>query len=158
MSFSKVQKHKRPIKLHLHLHFTLKKAQLCWAGHVIHMPDNRLPKKMLFGELQCGKRPLGGPKKCFKDTLKGSVKSFNINPNTWEQATQNRNEWRAALFKGGKTHEEGRTLAAEKRRQARKLNTDMCSSPATIPCPNCKRTFRAEIDLISYLRTHQKDD
>ena len=40
------------------------------------MPDNRLPKKLLFGELQHGKRSLGGPKKRYKDTLKGSLKSF----------------------------------------------------------------------------------
>jgi len=137
------------------IHTLLKKSQLRWAGHVARMPDNRLPKKLLFGELQHGKRSLGGPKKRYKDTLKGSLKSFNLNPDTWELAAQNRNEWRAALHNGAKTHEKERTITAEKRRQARKSNADRCSSPATIPCPKCTRTFRAQIGLTSHLRTHQ---
>ena len=40
----------------------LMKAQLRWAGHVARMPDSRIPKKLLFGELQAGKRSLGAPK------------------------------------------------------------------------------------------------
>ena len=136
------------------IHTLLKKSQLRWAGHVARMPDNRLPKKLLFGELQHGKRSLGGPKKCYKDTLKGSLKSFNLNPDTWELAAQNRNEWRASLHNGAITHEKDRTITVEKRRQARKSNADRCSSPASIPCPKCTRTFRAQIGLTSHLRTH----
>ena len=64
----------------------LMKAQLCWAGHVSRMPDNRLPKKLLFGKLEQGKRSLGGQKKRFKDTLKASLNAFDISPISWEQA------------------------------------------------------------------------
>ena len=42
------------------------------------MPDERLPKKILYGELQVGKRSHGGQKKRYKDTLKASLKDFNI--------------------------------------------------------------------------------
>ena len=38
-----------------------------WAGHIVRMPDHRLHKKILFGELQEGKRSRGTPKKSFKD-------------------------------------------------------------------------------------------
>ena len=140
------------------IHTLLKKSQLRWAGHVACMPDNRLPKKLLFSELQHVKRSLDAPKKCYKDTLKGALKSFNLNPDTWELAAQNRNEWRAALHNDAIVHEKWRTITAEKRRQARKSNADRCPSPATIPCPNCTRTFREEIGLTSHLRTHQSDD
>ena len=112
------------------IHTLLKKSQLRWPGHVARMPDNGLPKKLLFGELQHGKRSLGGPKKHYKDTLKGSLKSFKLNPDTWELAAQNRNEWRAALHNGAVAHKKERTITAEKRRQARKSNADRCSSPA----------------------------
>ena len=41
------------------------------------MPDERLPKKILYGELQIGKRSYGGQKKRYKNTLKASPKDFN---------------------------------------------------------------------------------
>ena len=60
------------------VHTLLKLAQLRWTGHVTRMPDKRLPKKILYGELQIGKRSNGGQKKRYKDTLKASLKDFNI--------------------------------------------------------------------------------
>ena len=38
------------------IHTVLKLAQLRWTGHVIKMPDERLPKKDFYGEPQVGKR------------------------------------------------------------------------------------------------------
>ena len=60
------------------MHTVLKLAQLRWTGHVIRMPDERLPKKVFYGELQEGKRSQGGQKKRYKDTLKASLKDFDI--------------------------------------------------------------------------------
>ena len=37
------------------------------------MPDERLPKKVFYGELQERKRCQGGQKKRYKDTLKASL-------------------------------------------------------------------------------------
>ena len=42
------------------------------------MHEERLPKKILFGELELGKRSHGGQKKRYNDTLKASLKDFNI--------------------------------------------------------------------------------
>ena len=70
------------------VHTLLKLAQLRWTGHVTRMPDERLPKKVLYGELQEGKRSQGGQKKRYKDTLKASLKDFNIPTESWEQAAQ----------------------------------------------------------------------
>ena len=67
------------------VHTLLKLAQLRWTGHVTRMPDERLPKKVLYGELQEGKRSQGGQKKRYKDTLKASLKDFNIPIESWEQ-------------------------------------------------------------------------
>ena len=36
----------------------LKLAQLRWTDHVIRMPDERLPKKVFYGELQEGKHTI----------------------------------------------------------------------------------------------------
>ena len=74
----------------------LKLAQLRWTGHVTRMPNERLPKKVLYGELQEGKRSQGGQKKRYKDTLKASLKDFNIPTESWEQAAQDRTYTRNA--------------------------------------------------------------
>ena len=52
------------------------------------MPDERLPKKSLYGELQVEKRSQGGQKKRYKDTLKASLKECNVPTESWEQIAQ----------------------------------------------------------------------
>ena len=47
----------------------IKKAQLCWIGHVVRMRDDRLPKMIFLSEVAAGARVLGGPIKRFKDGL-----------------------------------------------------------------------------------------
>ena len=39
----------------------LQGKRLSWLGHVFRMPDDRLPKKLLFGEVK-GPRPPGHPR------------------------------------------------------------------------------------------------
>ena len=60
------------------VHTLLKLANLRWTGHVTRMPDEHLPKKILYGDLKVGKCSHGGQKKRDKDTLKAPLKDFNI--------------------------------------------------------------------------------
>jgi len=50
------------------------------------MPDFKIPEAVavFYSELSSGKCKVGTPKKCYKATLKMTVKDFNINPLTWE--------------------------------------------------------------------------
>ena len=130
-------------------------SRLRWAGHVARMSDERLPKKILFGELQQGKHFQGGQKKRFKSTLNASLKAFNISHDTWEQSAQDRAAWRFAVHKGAKACETNRTAVAEERRQARKNGTNIFTVAATIPCSHCYRIFRARSGLTSHLRCHR---
>ena len=50
-------------------------------------------KKILYGELQVGKRSYGGQKKRYKDTFKAFLKDFNIPTESWEQIAQDRTKW-----------------------------------------------------------------
>ena len=74
----------------LSIHPYLCKAQLHWAGHVLGMDAQHLPKCPLFGKLIEGKRSTGGQKKHFKDTLKASLRDFCIDPDMWENLTSDR--------------------------------------------------------------------
>ena len=64
------------------------------------MPDERLPKKILYRELQVGKRSHGDQKKRYKDTLKASLKDFNIATESWEQIAQDGTKWRGLIRRG----------------------------------------------------------
>ena len=91
----------------------LMQSQLHWAGHIVRMPDYRLPKKLLFGKLQKGKRSQSRQKKRFKDALKASLKAFSISHTTWEWTSQDRDGWRTAFHKGVKSCEVHKISAAE---------------------------------------------
>ena len=98
------------------VHTLLKLAQLRWTGHVTRMPDERLRKKILYGELQVGKRSHGGQKKRYKDTFKASLKDFNIPTESWEQIAQDRTKWRGLIKRGAGEYEAKRISEAEQKR------------------------------------------
>jgi len=77
-----------------------------WSGHVVRMEDTRLPKKILFSELNTGDRPRGHPMLRFKDQLKKSLKEANIDPNAFEASASNRNKWRRKIKVGTDLFEE----------------------------------------------------
>jgi len=56
----------------------LLQRQLRWIGHVIRMPFNRLPRRLLYGELLNGQRMPGGPKLHYKDHIRRILKKSNI--------------------------------------------------------------------------------
>ena len=130
----------------------LKLAQLRWTGHVIRMPDERLPKKVYFGELQEGKRSQGGQKKRYKDTLKASLKNFDIPMGSWEQTAQERSKWRGLINKGAALCEKKRICEAERKRRERKTSTNGPSADSVTL--TCNRQFRDRIGLVSHQRTH----
>ena len=131
------------------MHTVLKLAQLRWTGHVIRMPDARLPKKVFYGELQEGKRSQGGQKKRYKDTLE-------IPMGSWEQTAQERSKWRGLINKGAALYEKKRICEAERKRRERKAKTNVPPSDSmTLTCSTCNRQFRARIGLVSHQRTHQ---
>ena len=55
------------------VHTPLKLAQLRWTGHVNRIPDERLPKKILYAKQQIAKCSHGGRKKRYKDTFKAPL-------------------------------------------------------------------------------------
>ena len=132
------------------VHTLSKLAQLRWTDHVTRMPDERLPKKVLYGELQEGKRPQGGQNKRYNDTLRTSLKDFNIPTESWEQAAQDRTMWRCLINKGAAQFEAKIICEAERKHKERKTRANGSSSDlaqSEFTCSICNQQFRAKIGL-----------
>ena len=91
------------------------------------MDEYCLPKRLFYGELSAGKRSVGGQYKRYKDTLKATMKNFQIDPDNWEQAALDRPTWRSLIHKGGRVFESNRIANAEKKRELQKqrLNSEL---------------------------------
>ena len=140
------------------VHTLLKLAQLRWSGHVTRMPEELLPQKIPFGELEMGKCSHGGQKKQYKGTLKASLKDFNILTESWEQIAQDQAKWRGLIRRIANECEAKRISEAEQKRAQCKARAK--ASPTELSCSDlccsiCNRQFRAKIGLISHLRTHK---
>ena len=73
----------------------IRERRMRWAGHIRRMDDARLPKKLMFGEVEGGRRTRGRPKltwdKCFeKDCEARGV----VN---WKATAKNRLEWKKVV-------------------------------------------------------------
>ena len=69
------------------------------------MPHERLSKKILYGELQVGKRFHGGQKVQFKGTLETSLKVLNRPIESCEQIAQDQAKWRGLIRKAAGKYE-----------------------------------------------------
>ena len=72
----------------------LLKYCLRWTGHVIRMEDQRIPKQLLFGELEQGHRRQGRPCKRFKATVKAGLQWCGIPPTELVATALDRRRWR----------------------------------------------------------------
>nr|VZI52094.1 unnamed protein product [Spirometra erinaceieuropaei] len=139
----------------LSIYSMLRQMQLRWSGHLVRMDDERLPKRLFYGDVATGSRRQGGPIRRYKDTLKSFLKLLQNNPTNWEELACDRPAWRRTVKTGAAIHEANRIAAAKAKREARKSQMRPVSNAAAQPlptCPRCKRTFRARIGLVGHLR------
>jgi hypothetical protein len=64
--------------------------RLQWAGHVIRMPEERIPWKIMMGRLE-GVRPIGRPRKRWMDGVQSDAKEL-LKVKNWKPQALDRNE------------------------------------------------------------------
>nr|VZH90165.1 unnamed protein product [Spirometra erinaceieuropaei] len=139
----------------LSIYSMLTLMQLRWSGHLVRMDDERLPKRLFYGDVATGSRRQGGQIRRYKNTLKSSLKRLHINPTNWEELARDRPTWRRTVKTGAAIYEANRIAAAKMKREVRKSQLRPVSNAAAQPlptCPRCQRKFRARIGLVGHLR------
>ena len=106
------------------------KRQLRWIGHVIHMSENRLPRKLFYGELSSGYHSHGGQRKRYKDHLHSIQKQCSIPASDLESLAVCRSTWRSTSHDSVLSFEAWRTEARELQRQRRHLRQAGVPLPA----------------------------
>ena len=82
-------------------------SRLRYTGHVLRMDNTRLPKILLNGEINIGKRKVERPQHNYRSCIKEDLKLFKI----WNESpqfgstqlpelTSNREQWRKLIHKG----------------------------------------------------------
>jgi transcription termination factor 2 len=67
-----------------------------WAGHVAGMGEGRDVYRVLVGRPE-GKRPLGRPRRRWKDNIKMDLRETGIDGVNWIQLAKDRVQWRACV-------------------------------------------------------------
>ena len=133
----------------------LLKSCLCWTGHVIRMEDQRIPKQLLFGELEQGHRRQGRPCKRFKDTVKAGLQWCDIPPTELVATALDRQHCRTLSQSASSALEEERRHQAQSARERRHLAACIPATNANFQCPDCARLCKSRIGLQRNSRTHR---
>nr|VZI49044.1 unnamed protein product [Spirometra erinaceieuropaei] len=74
----------------LSVYAMLRQLQLRRSGHHARMDDERVPKRLFYGDVATCSRRQGGQIRRYKDTLKPSLKRLKINPTKWKDLARDR--------------------------------------------------------------------
>ena len=109
----------------------LQQRRLRWLGHVRRMSDGRIPKDLLYGELDHGLRPVGRPKLRFKDTCKRDMIEIGLDVENWETLAADCGRWRincSACLDEGELRIRKEAMARQERRGEKKSGSECSTS------------------------------
>ena len=128
---------------------TVRTRRSLWTGALLRMGDNRLPKRVMSGELEnAGKRGPGGKEKEWTDCLANDRRLFGITGD-WNTAALDPGVWYSAVHEGGRRfmaawvkEEENASSHRQKKREAEEADKVEVAPGVTVPS---LRRFRAAL-------------
>nr|VZH98226.1 unnamed protein product [Spirometra erinaceieuropaei] len=126
------------------------------------MDDERLPKRLFYGDGATGSCRQGGQIRRYMDTLKSSLKRPQVNPTNWEELAHDRPTWRRAVKTGAAIYKANRIAAAKATVPRATVDTittspDSSDEDQDYTCPHCDRTFTSHIGRFGHLRIHRTE-
>ena len=132
----------------------LMQCRLEWLGHVARMPDERIPKRLLFGLLRA-RRPPGGPRKRGRDCVRADLKCLDA-LDGWYALAQSCPAWHALYSEYVSPPPVARTVSCDFCHGQFSLQSDLrchkCLVERMLPieqqsgavlCDRCDRWFRS---------------
>ena len=116
------------------------------------VPDSR---RLMYGELQLGKRNQGRPKLRYKDTVKANLQWCHIKPRELEERAMDRPVWRASIHKAASNFEEARSQKLTAARERCHKAPSAVITTTDFQCPHCSRLCASRLGLQSHLRVHR---
>ena len=107
------------------------------------MEDQRIPKQLLFGELEQGHRRQGRPCKRFKDTVKAGLQWCDIPPTELVATALDRQRWHTLSQSSSSALEAERRHQAQSARERRHLAACIQATNANFQCPDCARLCKS---------------
>ena len=136
----------------------LMRSQLRWVGHVIRMKDYRIPKMLLYSQLDSGHRNVGRPLLRYKDRLKYNLKATNIDHVSFEETAIDRDDWRSACYDGIMDNAASNIAKLRETRERNKISAAIPAIYSSNPhsCTVCGLLCKSLAGLKSHLRhTHR---
>ena len=130
----------------------LSQRRLRWLGNICRMGKGRIPKDLLYGELEKGTRKTGCPLLRFKDICKRDMKSAAIDIESWEFMVQDRSTWRHLVKEGIKHAENTRNMRQVEKRNIRKAMGTKALPNTIFKCERCDKDCHSKIGLFSHQR------
>ena len=125
-------------------------------GHVIRIPQSRLPNCVLYGQLRLDHRIVGGQKNRFKEHIKSIRKKCNIPISRLETLASNRATWTSTCGFGMSYFDAEYDRAAALRWNRRQQHVPvLCQIPDSVhQCSLCGRQCFSRIGLLSHSKIH----
>ena len=117
---------------------TIMANRLRWLGHVMRMPEERMPKRMMFARLQTT-RPAGGAKQRWKDCVQHDLRAMGVEDG-WSTLAQQRDKWHSATEKANSKWEAERNGKEKETYEQKKTGIK-------VKCPHCPYLAKNERGL-----------
>ena len=102
------------------------------------MEECRMPRRLMYGEIQAVKRNQGRPKLRYKDTVKANLQWCHINPRDLEGYAMDRPKWQGLVHRAAANFKEDQcqklTAAGETNRKAASAVITISSAPTVQDC------------------------
>ena len=105
------------------------RSRLRWLGHVVRMPEGRLPPQLLYGRVH-GPNKVGRPVGRWRDMIESDLKKRKVQ--TWYNVAQERVEWRKVVH--------GESVRGRRKQVESKEAIPL--EEMGVRCPRCGKLYR----------------